>query len=392
MSDPVRITQVIAAIAENFGGPSIGSLELHRELRRNGADARILTTGIVSDDGSAMDEDQLRTIHSGGSAVAVFAPSRPYQLRNSWTMLTTVFREVRNSDLVHIDGQYLLPNVYAYWAARRWKVRFGIQPHGTMEPYQRRQSRVKKFMYNALVGRAILKHASYILFASDSEADRAADITRPDQRMVLPLGAVLPPEQAMVGEIATRILNTDRHRIVLFLGRLAQKKRPDLLIRAWATVSRPDDALLVMAGPDDSWTARDLMAIAESLGVASSVTFTGHVSGPQKSWLYSRSGTFALPSENENYGISLGEAMLAGCHVVCSEHVASSIFLTRSSSGSIVPEMTERTLAGAIEFALANTEKQIISGERAQHFAAANLSWKPVATYLIAEAEKSKSE
>lgn len=390
MNDSVRIIQVIPTIAENFGGPAIGALELNRELRRGGIDARILTTGLALADGSTMDESQLDIIHANGSSVGVFAPSRPFRVQGSWTMLTAVFREARSSDLIHIDGQYLLPHVYAYWAARRWKVRYGVQPHGTTEPYQRRQSRLKKWVYNALVGRAILKNASYVIFAAESEADRASDITRPDQRVVVPLGAVLPPEMPMVGEIATRISSTDREKVVLFLGRLAHKKRPDLLIQAWARVDRPDGALLVMAGPDDNWTASDLAAIAERLGVASSVVFTGLVSGPQKTWLYSRSGIFALPSENENFGISLGEAMLGGCHVVCSDSVASSSFLTLANSGMILTDMTEHSLAEALESALADPAEQKLSGERAQMIAAEHLTWKPLATILITEANKSK--
>ena len=55
-----------------------------------------------------------------------------------------------------------------------------------------------------------------------------------------------------------------------------------------------------------------LAELARRLDIADGVVFVGPVSGRQKVALYQHGRVFGLPSDDENFGIAVAEAMAAG--------------------------------------------------------------------------------
>lgn len=384
----IRVTQVNAVIAEIYGGPSIGSVALNAKLRELGVDATLYSTALNGARGTQLDAAERARFVAIGAQTELFEPAWPSVLQNGRGFFRTILREAAGTDLIHIHGQYQLPHIYAYLAAKRAGVPYGVQVHGGLEPYQRAKSRWKKRIYNRLVGNRILRDAAYVHFSSPSEAQRARDVVRPDQELVVPLGASLPAERPV--HSLTGVVGGNRGSIVLFLGRLTRKKRPDLLLDAWARADRPEGALLIVAGPDEDVSVSQLRSQAERLGIANSVLFPGQVSGPEKAWLYRHSGTFVLASENENFGLTIGEAMLGGCHVVASKGVAASEFLRLAGSGAVLSEMTSESLATSLGQALKDPEMVKESGKRAAVYASERLSWEPLAKAIAAKASSSR--
>lgn len=376
----MKIVQVIAVVATKYGGPSTGSIELNKALNAMGADAIILTSRLNSGDASLTDSD-VEDLRNGGANVLAFKPSAPRRLQNSWSLLRAIYSEVRGADLVHMHGQYLIPHAAAYIAARRWNVRFGVQPHGGLEPYQRAQSRAQKAVYGWLVGNRILRDATYIQFASRSEAENAADIVADRQVRVAPLGATLPPPRKRP-DVEDWLAGRQRAETFLFLGRLARKKRPDRLIESWAEsgIGRRG-ARLIIAGPDDEFTQDQLRELSRVLGVEDEVYFTGRVDPNERSWLYSKAGTFVLPSENENFALTVAEAMLAGCCTIATRQVAASTYVSESDGGMVLDSPTE--LTNALSRAAGDTRATHQAGERAQEFASVRLNWDALARSVM---------
>jgi glycosyltransferase involved in cell wall biosynthesis len=173
-----------------------------------------------------------------------------------------------------------------------------------------------------------------------------------------------------------------RERRVLFLGRLTKKKQPDLLIRAWAKVLGRDDALLIVAGSDDDFEVRQLASLAERLGVASSVILPGMVVGGSKSWLYESCGIFVLPSENENFGLTVIEAMASGSYIVGSNDVAAMRYVGAADGGTLVSEVSEEEIARVIEELLSDPEAVIKGGKNCRAYARRELSWESTAEQI----------
>jgi glycosyltransferase involved in cell wall biosynthesis len=371
----MKILQVIASRDTGFGGPSNGAVSLHLALRARGVDGKLLSAEYgFGGHRIARPSRSKSTDHN----IALPA-SRPYSLMGSRQLRKRLMVETKDADLVHIHGQYLLPNVYAYLAANRYSVAYGVQAHGSMEPYQRGKSRLRKWLYNKLIGDRIVRGAKYVLFASGSEAQRASDIVRGGQALVQPLGASLAETPRRPDRLDATL--PERSRVYLFLGRLASKKRPDLLTRAWAT-ARELDEILVVAGPDEDFTAETLAALAEELGCAGSVLFLGPVDPAEATWLYAHAGTFVLPSENENFAITIAEGMLAGCHVITTDQVAAHEHLLRSRTGQVIPVGDFEALVDSLRRAR-RAATDHVSSLRSKDYAERELSWGNLAETLI---------
>ena len=103
---------------------------------------------------------------------------------------------------------------------------------------------------------------------------------------------------------------------VVFVGRITEKKGIPRLISALAIIRKSvPDARLVIAGPDDQGLVSELAKLAQPLGIVDGIALVGPVYGRQKVALYQHARVFCLPSDDENFGISVVEAMAAGTPV-----------------------------------------------------------------------------
>jgi glycosyltransferase involved in cell wall biosynthesis len=111
-------------------------------------------------------------------------------------------------------------------------------------------------------------------------------------------------------------------RSLLFLSRIHPKKGCDLLIEAFARVAAEDPALrLLMAGPDQEGWRSKLEALARSRGIADRITWTGMLQGDLKWGAFRVADAFVLPSHQENFGITVVEALACGLPVLITDKV-----------------------------------------------------------------------
>lgn len=136
--------------------------------------------------------------------------------------------------------------------------------------------------------------------------------------------------------------------LILYLGRIAQSKRIDLLVSALPyLIDREEDIELVIAGKDEG-VAEDILHLAEKIGVRKHVKYMGSVTEKEKTLLYLSSNVYVLPSAYEGFGLTLLEAQAHDLPVVamsgggqefavesgkivdkpCPEDIAESIFKT----------------------------------------------------------------
>ncbi len=169
---------------------------------------------------------------------------------------------------------------------------------------------------------ACLRRASCLHVTSGQELEgvRRLGLTAP--AAVIPIGL----EAAGYGrctdrsDLFRRWPDLSDSRIVLFLGRITPVKRIDALIRAWAAgPAKQGNWMLVIAGPDWRGHQAEMARLAESCGVASRVLFTGEVLGPVKSALLGSADLYVLPSECENFAITVAEALASECPVIVTQ-------------------------------------------------------------------------
>jgi glycosyltransferase involved in cell wall biosynthesis len=114
--------------------------------------------------------------------------------------------------------------------------------------------------------------------------------------------------------------------VVLFCGKLQPWKRPQDVLRAFASARVPD-ARLVMAG--DGPMLEELQSEARVLGCAERVRFAGFTNQTELPALYRSADVMVLPSEYDPCPAVVCEAMLCGCPVILSDQIRGRAELVR---------------------------------------------------------------
>lgn len=105
------------------------------------------------------------------------------------------------------------------------------------------------------------------------------------------------------------------HRIVAYAGRLAKEKNVDLLLHAYARVSRTHEKTkLVIAG--DGPHREDLQKHARAIGIAEDAIFLGALPRPQLLQMFGEVDVFAFPSTSDTQGLVVLEAAACGLPIV----------------------------------------------------------------------------
>lgn len=101
---------------------------------------------------------------------------------------------------------------------------------------------------------------------------------------------------------------------VLFMGRLGERKSPDVLLRAAAKVlPKHPDAYFVFGGDGDISRYEKL---AKELGIEGACSFIGWAAGGKKAEAFQNCSIYCLPSKNEGMPMSVLEAMSYGLATV----------------------------------------------------------------------------
>jgi len=155
------------------------------------------------------------------------------------------------------------------------------------------------------------------------------------------------------GRLRLRLGIEPDERVLLYLSRISPKKNPVMLLRAFAELNLPDTRLVV-AGPDENGYLKQLERLGTSLGLDRKVFFTGPLYGEDKLSALVDSDLFVLPSNNENFGNVIGEAIAAGTPVVITDQCGIAPFV-RDRAGLVVP-VEQSAISDAIATLLTDAE------------------------------------
>ena len=199
-------------------------------------------------------------------------------------------------------------------------------PHGMLDPHSMQRGWLKKQGYGPLLEWPLLRRARGMCYTHPEEERLAAITCRwlPAGHIV-ELGAESPPEcprSDLRGEFRKRHPELGARTVALFLGRIHAKKGLDLLIPGFERVlcQRPDAHLLIV-GPGEPAYVNFLRTEVQKRGLGPNVTITGPLYGREKWAALAGSDLFVLPSYQENFALSVVEALRSGLPVLLSRRV-----------------------------------------------------------------------
>lgn len=367
----LRVLHVISSISRLRGGPSVSVHNMLKALRR-----RAITVDLVATDddgGSARLEVPLDRFAQVDGQNVRFFPRQTAKYGFSAPMLRWLRGHVHQYDIVHTHGLFSWSPLAAAWCARTARVPYVMRPAGVLDTWgMRNKSRVVKALSVRLIEGPLLQSAAAVHFTTHLEQTRAAELALRIRPVVLPTGVEIETSPERGPEPADTPALGDS-RVILYLARIHPIKRVDTLLRAYASLERRQSTALVIAGDGDAALLARLKQTAADLGLGNEVHWVGFVHGALKRWLLARASLFVLPSDSENYGIAVVEAMNAGLPVIVTRGCGLADFVRQHGAGTV----TDGTVAGlraALAGLLDNAEQGRAMGAAGREAAQRELS------------------
>ena len=345
----MNVLHVVASLGLRRGGVAASVRSLAQDLARLGMGVHIMTADRMRE--PSVDDSADAELRTSGVTLQYYPVSSSNWLGQRYAyspaLGKALARIIPTMDIVHLHGMWQYPALAAARVCRRAGIPYVLSPCGMLDPTGFRRHRVFKHLYGVSVERRTLAGAAAIHFTSTFE-QRVAHlfgIHRPG--MVVPCSIEAGPELLPpLGTFRRRYPAIGDRPILLFLGRIHAKKRPDLVAETFVTLAnRYPQLWLVMAGPDDGAEASVRVRLREA-GLLSRTIFTGFIAGAEKWAVLADSTIFVLPSKDENFGVSVVEAVAAGIPVIVSTKVGVAEFIARAGAGLVIDQDPAAWVAG----------------------------------------------
>lgn len=355
----LNVTQTYAPFFE-FGGPPVKVKALAEGMARRGHDVTVLTAdwGLDARLAHSPNEPMPDSSPFGrrtkvNEVTAVYLPVWAHFRATTWNPALGRYLRARlgDFDVVHIFGLYDLLGPRVAKECRKRGIPYVVEPIGMFVPLVR-NFWLKK-IYHRTFGHDMLEGAGAIIVTADQERDDVLAGGFHQQKVILRRNGVEAP-----GSLPERGLFRGAQQIpaqaklVLFLGRLSQKKSPDLLLKAFAALAETaksfgDASHLAFVGPDESGMKARLQQLAGELGAAQRVHISSPLEGEAKWSAYRDADIFVLPSQNENFGNSAAEAVAAGVPVIVTDQCGIAPLL--ADSAAVVVKHDQQELRKAMQ-------------------------------------------
>ncbi len=379
----LRVLHVIPSVAERYGGPSQAVVEMCCALRGAGVETVLATTD--ADGPGRLDVSLGRlTVHKG--LPTIFFPRQWSEaFKYSGPLATWLDRHVAQFDVVHVHAVFTHSSVAAASACRRRGVPYVVRPLGTLDPWSMRQKPLRKRLFWYLGVRSTLRSAAAIHYTTLEEQRLVEQSLGLSRGAVVPLGVGEEVVNAQGEPFRALYPALGSSPYALAMARLHPKKGFDQFLRAFSRVARREPLSswrLVLAGDGEPEYAARLHRIVEEEGSQERVLFTGWLRGSAKVAALRDADLFVMPSLQENFGISVAEAMACGTPVLVSTHVNLAAEVKVAGAGWVsllAPDEMEQTLGRVLR----DPDERVKRGEAARQYALAHFRWPAVATQLI---------
>jgi glycosyltransferase involved in cell wall biosynthesis len=381
----LNVTQSYAPFYE-FGGPPVKVKALAEGLARRGHEVSVLTADWGLDRRLAdMPSEPPAEVCPFGRRRRVNEVSAVYLVNwfhfraASWNPALGRYLRARlkDFDIAHIFGLYDLLGPRVAEECRRGNIPYVVEPIGMFVPIVR--GIWLKRIYHKFWGHQMLAAADAIIATAEQERDELVGGGIDQGKILLRRNGVeIPPALPERGSFRSNLRIPHDAKLLLFLGRLSKKKSPDLLLKAFATIDRgrkpgTPSPHLAFVGPDESGMKANLQQMATRLAVADRVHFSPPLAGAAKWAAYRDADIFVLPSQNENFGNTAAESVVAGTPVIVTDQCGIAPFL--KDLAGLVVRHDEADLNRALSRLLEDNELRRTLQKGCAN-AVANLGWE----------------
>ena len=335
----MKLLHVIASCSPRGGGPIEGIKQLYKYYKKNGVKTEILSADDPKE--TFLKDKLLPKVHALGKGYLKyrFNPKIKIWLNDN----------IKNYDCIIIDGLWQYHDYITWKVAKNKNVPYYIFTHGMLDPWFNKKyplKYLKKIIYWHLIQYKILKDARKVLFTTIQEEKLAKTSFKPYtvKSKVVGYGTAGNPYLFSNKNIfLVKYKSLKNKKILLFLGRIAEKKGLEILINAF-NKSKDLNMHLVLAGNDNNDYAKKIKILIKEKQMKSCVTWTGPLYGKMKWDAFRASSLFCLTSHQENFGVSVAEALSSGLPVLITDKVNIFQTIKKYKSGFVNSDSIKGTI------------------------------------------------
>ena len=317
----MKIAHVIPYLGRPMGGPVEALAGYTAALAERGCSVSVAAAPRHAD-GPALAMDP---------RVKVAAFPRPRGGRFRWCPALGRHLARAPADIIHSHGLWTYASYAAGRAARVRGVPHVLAPCGMLQKGALERSALKKRLCRLMFQDRVLREAACLHAKSESEYIGFREFGLCGPAAIIPNPVRRPADLAGIEPAAFRAKHKlDGHRVVLYVGRIHPVKGMRRLVEAWGAVAGSHaDWRLVIAGPDECGMRKEMEEVERGTGSAeggtrkgegrTSVLFVGPLQDTEKWEAYRAADLFVMPSDFENFGSAIAEAMTAGLPVVATK-------------------------------------------------------------------------
>lgn len=294
----MKILQTIAGFGAHSGGTSTCTYDLLTAMHKIGCDVDLLS--VQADDLMGHGETWIKAISNDSITPYGYSRNMNRYLRHS------------NYDLYHTNGMWMHCNHATCIVARHKGKPYIITPHGMLHPQALTRSAWKKKLllnFGGVNKDLELANCIHVTCYDEMNNYRALGYKNPVAIIPNPFSA-----PAFIDEIK----NNRKIQRIGFLGRLYPYKKVDALLNAWIKLGRQvNNCQLVIMGTGEPSYEQMLKSVARQHSLTN-VEFAGFVTGREKFERLASLTALCVPSDFENFGMIVTEALSVGTPVIAS--------------------------------------------------------------------------
>jgi glycosyltransferase involved in cell wall biosynthesis len=286
-------------MGQKCGGTSTCTYELIKGLQTLGSETEVLSFEPDKDDRLAGEDIVIHTISKSDV---------PFLYSNAYKR----FLNTTSYQIYHTNGLWQYPAYITSKVAQKKKSPYIISPHGMLYPQALKRSTWQKQIMLTLSLKKDLNKAAAVHATCMEEMQhlRALGVKSPI--------AVIPNPVHITTEFINPVAAKDQLRIG-YLGRVHPRKNIERLIYAWDKLGKKvANCELIIIGAGDEIYHQFLKneSTRSNLG---NVIFTGFLSGMEKDRALESLSYLVVPSDFENFGMIVPEALIKGIPVIASK-------------------------------------------------------------------------
>jgi glycosyltransferase involved in cell wall biosynthesis len=374
----MRILQVVPTFAPSFGGTYSVVDSISKELSKR-HEVTVYTTCALNKNRDFRDspcENQYEKLH------VIYFPRvfKRSGLNISLSMMKHLPQAVGKYDIIHLHSWRNFQDIIVHHYAQKYSVPYILQVHGSLPIIGSRTLQGLKRVYNRTYGSQLLNDASKVIAFNKMEVEHYRSLSVPNEKIVLiPNGIDLSKYIVfpIPGTFKKKYGIDSKTRIILYLGRINKTKGIDFLLAAYSKMvkkNHPNDTLLIIAGPDDGYLGH-ITLLAQALGIASRVLFTGLLTEHEKKCAFVDSTIVVYPSCFEPFGLVTLEAAASSRPVIVSCNTSMATVVREGKFGFSAKYEDKDDLIEKINTLLNDASLRQDMGQRGQRFVFENYNW-----------------